>query len=73
MADEAMCQQVHRALEMLGTDCPIEEVADLCPDLTWNKVFQAIDYLSRSGHARVIVDPDRTYRVQALQSPVSTS
>lgn len=56
---------VHRALEQLGTDCSMEEVVNLCPELTWNQVFLAIDYLSRTGQIRVTLDGDRTYRVQA--------
>ena len=51
----------------------MEEVVGLCPDLTWNQVFLAIDYLSRNGRLLVMVDPQRTYRVQALQQTVSMS
>jgi hypothetical protein len=61
----AIIVRVHRVLEQLGTECSIEEVMSLCPELTWNQVFIAIDYLSRSGQVRVTVDGDRTYRVQA--------
>jgi hypothetical protein len=61
----AIIVRVHRVLEQLGTECSIEEVMSLCPELTWSQVFIAIDYLSRSGQVRVTVDGDRTYRVQA--------
>ncbi|MGE0468988.1 MAG: hypothetical protein AB7L09_19525 [Nitrospira sp.] len=61
----AIIVRVHRVLEQLGTECSIEEVMSLCPELTWNQVFIAIDYLSRSGQVRVTLDGDRTYRVQA--------
>jgi hypothetical protein len=61
----AIIVRVHRALEQLGSDCSMEELVDLCPELTWNQAFLAIDYLSRSGQVRVTVDGDRTYRVQA--------
>jgi len=57
--------RVHCALEQLGTGCSMEEVVNLCPELTWNQVFLAIDDLSRSGQIRVTLDGDRTYRVQA--------
>jgi hypothetical protein len=57
--------RVQQALENLGTDCPMEEVAGLCPELTWNQVFLAIDYLSRTGRVQVTPDPGRTYRVLA--------
>jgi len=66
----ATYQRVHQALEKLGTDCSMEEVASLCPDLTWNQVFLAIDCLSRTGHVRVMMDSGRTYRVQ-VQAPPS--
>ncbi|QPD02449.1 MAG: hypothetical protein Nkreftii_000223 [Candidatus Nitrospira kreftii] len=61
----AIIVRVHSALEQLGSDCSMEELVDLCPELTWNQAFIAIDYLSRSGQVRVTVDGDRTYRVQA--------
>lgn len=69
----AIIVRVHRVLEQLGTECSIEEVLTLCPDLTWNQVFIAIDYLSRAGQVRVTLDGDRTYRVQAQHAvPVAT-
>lgn len=40
----AIIVRVHRALEQLGTECSIEEVMILCPELTWNQVFIGIDY-----------------------------
>ena len=73
MGVAAMYQQVHQALENLGTDCSMEEVASLCPDLTWNQVFLAIDYLSRTGRVRVMVDSGRTYRVQVQALPPAES
>lgn len=70
----AIIVRVHRALEQLGTDCSMEEVMTLCPELTWNQVFIAIDYLSRAGQVRVTLDGDRTYRVQAQHAvPVAAS
>jgi hypothetical protein len=64
----AIIVRVHRVLEQVGTDCSIEEVMTLCPELTWNQLFIAIDYLSRAGQVRVTLDGDRTYRVQAQQA-----
>jgi hypothetical protein len=61
----AIIVRVHSALEQLDTDCSMEEVVTLCPELTWNQVFLAIDDLSRTGQVRVTLDGDRTYRVQA--------
>jgi hypothetical protein len=63
MAVSPIIDRVHRALESLGTDCPMEEVGRLCPELTWNQVFLAIDCLSRTGQIRVTLDSGRTYRV----------
>jgi len=65
MAMSAVIERVHNALEQLGTDCAMEEVVGLCPELTWNQVFLAIDYLSRTGRVRITSDPNRTYRVGA--------
>jgi hypothetical protein len=58
--------RVHRALEQLGTGCSTVEVVTLCPELTWNHVFLAIDDLSRAGQVRVTRDGDGTDWVQAL-------
>ena len=70
----AIIVRVHRVLEQVGTDCSMEEVMTLCPELTWNQVFIAIDYLSRAGQVRVTLDGDRTYRVQAQHAvPVAAS
>jgi hypothetical protein len=69
MRVETMIQQVYQALEQRGTDCPLEEVGALCPHLTWNEVFLAIDYLSRNGQVRMTADYGRTYRVEAIHAP----
>lgn len=71
MAGVASVDRVQSALERLGSDCPMEEVVGLCPELTWNQVFLAIDYLSRTGQISVTVDPGRTYRVQASPAPAA--
>lgn len=65
MPVSATITRVHTALEDLGSDCPMEEIVGLCPELTWNQVFLAIDYLSRTGQIRVTRDSGRTYRVTA--------
>ncbi|MFO0699638.1 MAG: hypothetical protein U0236_10430 [Nitrospira sp.] len=64
MQVEAIIERVHRALEEHGKDCSMEEVVGLCPELTWNQVYLAIDYLNKTGMVRVALDPDRTYTVQ---------
>jgi uncharacterized protein (DUF433 family) len=60
--------RVRGALEQVGGNHPLEEVAELCPELTWNQIFLAIDYLSRTGQIRVTIDPGRTYRVEASRT-----
>ena len=60
----AIIDRVHLALEEYGKDCSMEEVVGLCPDLTWNQVYLAIDYLNKTGMVRVALDPDRTYTIQ---------
>ena len=47
--------RVRDTLEQVGSSYPLEEVAGLCPELTWNQVFLAIDYLSRAGQIRVTI------------------
>lgn len=61
----ATIARVHRALEQLDTDCAMEDVVTLCPGLTWNQAFLAIDSLSRAGQIRVTLADGRTYKVQA--------
>lgn len=56
--------RVRTTLEQLGKDCPLEEVGNLCPDMTWNQVFLAIDYLSRAGQVRVTLESGRVYWVR---------
>jgi hypothetical protein len=68
MMTALLVDRVRTTLEHLGTDSSLDEVMELCPELTWNQVFLAIDDLSRAGKVRVTVDADRTYRVQT--SPI---
>jgi hypothetical protein len=63
--------RVKITLEQVGKDCPLEEMMDLCPDLTWNQMFLAIDDLSRRGEVQVTMEADRTYRVQVRRSESS--
>ena len=68
MVVSAMISRVLDALEQLGTDCPMEEVVGLCPELAWNQVFLAIDYLSRTGEVCVTLDSKGIYRVRASRA-----
>lgn len=63
--------RVKVTLEQVGTDCPLEEMMDLCPDLTWNQMFLAIDDLSRRGEVQLTMEADRTYRVQVRRAEAS--
>lgn len=65
----AIVTRVHDALEQLGRECPLEEVTALCPELTWNQVFLAVDYLSRMGQVRVTLDSMNTYSAKAFPQP----
>lgn len=64
----AIIERVHRALEEYGKECSMEEVVGLCPDLTWNQVYLAIDYLNKTGIVRVALDPNRTYTIHVYPS-----
>lgn len=68
MQVSAIIDRVYGALEQFGTTCSMEEVVGLCPDLTWNQVYLAIDYLSKIGKVSVTLDPDRTYTVRVYPS-----
>ena len=67
MDTTTLIDRVRIALEQQGTECPIEEIVRLCPDLTWNHWFLAIDFLSRTGQVRVTLDAGRSYKVQAYR------
>lgn len=68
MQVSAIIDWVYGALEQFGTACSMEEVVGLCPDLTWNQVYLAIDYLNKTGKVTVTLDPDRTYTVRVYPS-----
>jgi hypothetical protein len=68
MQVSAIIEQVYGALEQFGAMCSMEEVVGLCPDLTWNQVYLAIDYLNKIGKVTVTMDSDRTYRVRVCQA-----
>jgi hypothetical protein len=68
MQVSTIIDRVYGALEQFGTNCSMEEVVGLCPDLTWNQVYLAIDYLNKTGKVSVTLDPDRTYTVRVYSS-----
>jgi len=59
-------EKVRQALKANPNDCSLDEVVALCSDLTWNQVFLAIDYLSRTGQVQLSMDQTRSYRVKVL-------
>jgi len=66
-----LSDRILTALERLDTECPLEEIMDLCPDVTWNQVFFAIDHLSRTGQVCLRLDATRTYWVQSHRCRVN--
>lgn len=69
----AIIVRVYRALERLDTECSMEELATLCPELMWSHVFLAIDYLRRSGQIHVTLDVDATYKMRSLHATTVTA
>lgn len=71
MQVSTIIDRVYGALEQFGTPCSMEEVVGLCPDLTWNQVYLAIDYLHKTGKVSVTLDPNRTYTVTVYSDETS--
>ena len=65
MSVATLNDRIHTILKQLDTECPLDEVMDLCPDITWNQIFSAIDILSRTGQVRVRIDAEGIYWVQS--------
>ena len=73
MDTTTLSNRVKTTLEQVGTDCPLEAMMDLCPELTWNQMFLAIDDLSRRGEVLLTMESDRTYRVQMRRVRANSS
>ena len=69
MSMTAITKDVRVRLEAADRVYDMNEVIALCPDLTWNQVFLAIDHLSRTGQIELRRDPTQGYRVK-LRSPI---
>ena len=63
--DRAHLDRVLTVLQQQETPYLMEQVTKLCPDLTDDQVFLAIDYLTRSGQVCLTLDASRNYWVQA--------
>lgn len=66
MSISPLVDRVRTTLEHLGRGSSVEEVMELCPELTCNEIFLAIDHLNRTGTVQVTVDADRTCRIQTV-------
>lgn len=64
----AIIDDIRMRLEANGPECRIDEVVDLCPDLTWNQVFLAVDYLNRTSQVQLILDRACRYWVKIIPS-----
>lgn len=62
--DQTHIDRVLTALQQQGMRYPLGEVVGLCPDLSWDQVFLAIDCLTRNGQVCLMLDPNRAW-VQA--------
>jgi hypothetical protein len=58
--------QVLNVLQQQGMRCPLEDVARLCPDLTDDQVFLAINCLTKNGQVCLTLDADGTYLGQGV-------
>jgi len=63
--DRAQINRVLTALQRRRKRYLLEEVTQLCPDLTDEQVIVAVDYLTRNGQVRLTLDVNRTYWVRA--------
>ena len=68
MTTERILQSVLGALRASGEDCFLEDTMALCPHLTWNQVFLAVDDLSRTGRVRMTRDAGGGYRIHLVES-----
>jgi hypothetical protein len=59
----AIIVYVQRTVEQLDSNCSLEEMVNLCPGLTQDHVFRAIEYLVRAGEVCVSLERDGTYWV----------
>ena len=65
--DHVHIDRVLTALQQQDRSYPLAKVDGLCPELTCDQVFLAIDYLTRTGQVRLTLDAGRTYRVDVLE------
>lgn len=66
--DQVHIARVLTALRQQERWYRLDAAEALCPDLTVDQVFLAIDYLTRSGQVYLRVDANQTYWLMALHS-----
>lgn len=71
MSMTAITDDVRLRLEANGCECGIDEIVALCPGLTWNQVFLAIDHLSRSGQIQLQRDQVQSYKIKLVPPSLS--
>ncbi len=64
--DRVQINQALTVLQQQGMRCPLEDMARLCPDLTDDQLFLAIDCLTRNGQVSLTLDANGTYWIRAL-------
>ncbi|MBX3305449.1 MAG: hypothetical protein KF751_05275 [Nitrospira sp.] len=64
--DQVHIERLLTALRQQETWHRLDAVEGLCPDLTVDQVFVAIDYLARCGQVCQRVDANQTYWLMAL-------
>lgn len=68
--DQVHIDRVLTALRQQETWYRLDAAEALCPYLTADQVFLAIDYLTRSGQVCLRVDANQTYWLMALHPAV---
>lgn len=48
VTEQTVADRILEALEW-HPDCSMEELAELCSDLTWDEIFLTVDQMSRTG------------------------
>lgn len=70
--DQVHIDRVLTALQQQNRSYPLDEVDGLCPELSCDQVFRALDYLTQTGQVRLTLDVSRTYRVEVSETMVRT-
>ncbi len=67
--DEAnVVDRVRNVLECRGSDCRLDELLGLFPELTWHQVLSALDQLRQVGQIDLSLDAGQTDWVRVHRS-----